>query len=180
MRKPSFLFLIPLAALFLLAEAGCKPSPQKVKKAEPPKESTSLLTMVHVANPDAAKQLVTGFYEVEQNAWRWTAGRFSVTLRPPAGAAERGAVLVFRFTVPEAVIQKLKEVRLTAKVGPAVLPGASYSKPGEYVYSQTVPPGALAGDAATVEFELDKFLAAGSVDSRELGVVATMIGFEVR
>jgi hypothetical protein len=89
-------------------------------------------------------------------------------------------VLVFRFNVPETVIQNLKEVRLTAKVGPAALPPESYSKPGEYVYSRIVPPEAVAGDSATVDFELDKYLAAGASDPRELGVVATIIGFEVR
>jgi hypothetical protein len=48
------------------------------------------------------------------------------------------------------------------------------------VFSRDVPARAFTGDAATVEFSLDKFLAAGKVEQRELGVIAVSAGFEVR
>jgi len=139
-----------------------------------------LAPMVHAADPKAAFQLVKGFYEIEQNAWRWTAREFAVTLRPPARADDKGAVLRLKLTVPEPVIAKLRSVRLSARVGDSVLEPETYSKPGEYIYARDVPASALAGDAVTVEFALDKALPPGEVDQRELGVVVTSVGLELK
>ena len=50
-----------------------------------------LLSTVHAADPKSSIQLIKGFHGVEQNSWRWTMGRFAVTLKPPIGAAEQGA-----------------------------------------------------------------------------------------
>lgn len=139
-----------------------------------------LAPMVHAADPKAAFQLVKGFYEIEQNAWRWTAREFAVTLRPPARADEKGAVLRLKLTVPEPVIAKLKSVRLSARVGDSLLDPEAYSKPGEYLYTREVPASALGGDAVTVEFTLDKALPPGEVDQRELGIVVTSVGLELK
>ena len=145
-----------------------------------PETSTTLLSVVSVADPRAEPQLVKGFYNIEQKAWRWTAGRFAVRLRPPAGASDRGAVLVLKFTIPENVIQKFQTIQLKATVEGVALPAESYSKAGDQVYSQAVPAAALRTDAATVQFELDKFFPAGTLEARELGVVAHMVGLEVK
>jgi hypothetical protein len=73
----------------------------------------ALATMVHVADPKTAGQLVKGFHGIEQNAWRWTMKDFSVTLGPPAGGVEKGGVLRLKMTIPDAVIEK---------VGPVAIP----------------------------------------------------------
>ena len=78
---------LPPAMLFALAGSGCRP-PESVPVETIEEEVEELSTMVHAADPRASLQLVKGFHGIEQNAWRWTMGQFSVTLRPPHGAAE--------------------------------------------------------------------------------------------
>jgi hypothetical protein len=169
-----------LAIAFLAGAPGCKRKPKKVQVEATEETNTSLATMVHVADPRASVQLVKGFHDVEQNAWRWTMQKFSVTLRPPAGAAQRGALLRVQFAVPDPVLAKLKSIRLTANVEGVPLEGQEYTKPGEQVYSVDVPAKALGGEAVIVDFALDKALMPSASDERELGIVVSTIGFEAK
>ncbi len=136
--------------------------------------------MLHVADPKASAQLVKGFHDVEQNAWRWTMGKFAVTLRPPANASQKGARLILRCAVPATIIQRLTAVRLAANVEGVSLPEETYSRVGEYVYSHDVPAKVLAMNAVKVEFSLDKCLPPGDADQRELGIIVSMVGFEAK
>ncbi len=137
-----------------------------------------MATVVHMADPRASAQLVTGFYQIEQNAWRWTAGKFVVVLRTPRGAAQKGALLKLEFALPTPVISRLKTVTLTANVDGTNLPPATYEKSGTYVFVRDVSPDLMRNDSVRVEFSLDKFLAAGAVEGRELGVIAANVGLE--
>lgn len=168
-----------LAALALLALGpGCKRKQPKIQTQE--EETQELATIVHVADPRSAVQLVKGFHEVEQGAWRWTKGAFAVTLRPPRGAAQRGANLVLRFALPDAVIEKLKTVEVSAKVGGTQLKPETYSVSGEHVYSREVPGTLLAGEGVLAEFAVDKTYPPSASDPRELGLIVTTIGFEAK
>jgi hypothetical protein len=135
-------------------------------------------SMVQANDPKASKQLVQGFHEVEQGRYRWTMGHFSVSLRPPLHASERGARLILKFGVPEPVIAKLKSIKLSASVDGLALPEETYSKPGVYVYARDVPAQALGKRMVAASFALDKWLPPGDPDRRELGVVVTAVGFE--
>ena len=159
------------------AESGCKPrDPVRVRETE---EGPAVLeSVVHMSDPKTEVQLIKGFHEVEQNSWRWTAGKFAVTLKAPGGARERGATVAARFTVPDPVIAQVKTTTLTATAGGRQIGSATYSTSGEYTFTADVPPELFATDAITVEFALSNFLPAGSVDSRELGVIASSIGLE--
>ncbi|HBY62134.1 MAG TPA: hypothetical protein DEH78_20120 [Solibacterales bacterium] len=163
----------------LLAAASCKRRDRVVVEATQ-EEGTVLASVVHVADPRTATQLARGFYDVEGNAWRWTAGKFAVTLRPPAGAAQKGATLVFKFAFPEAVFTKTGPVTLAANVGGTALAPETFAKPGEQNYTRDVPATVLGKDAVVLEFSLDKALPPSAADQRELGVIATSIGFEAK
>ncbi len=177
MRRLAFsLFPLLLISVLAVAPAGCK----RKKRSQATEEPSGLATMVHAADPRSALQLVRGFHSVEQNAWRWTAGSFAVTLRPPAGAAQKGATLQLKFVLPDAVIDKLKQMTLTATVNGQKLAPETYAKSGEYTYSRDVPGAALTQDVVNVEFALDKFLPASPEDQRDLGVIMTMVGFEAK
>lgn len=169
--------LIPVV-LLALCLGGCKRKPAPVQTIE--EEPSGLATSVHAADPRAAVQLIRGFHEIEQNSWRWTKGSFAAMLRTPRGAVQRGALLVVKLSIPEPVIDKLKSLTLTARVGAISLPPETYHKPGEFSFTRDVPGTALAGDSVTVEFTLDRFLPAGAVDQRELGVIVTSIGLEAK
>ena len=122
--------------------------------------------------------MLSGFYGVEQNAWRWTAGKFSVVLRAPRTAAAKGATLQFKFTVPEVAIAKLKALSLSASVNGTALTPESYTQPGEFIYTRDVPANLLAGESAKVDFSLDKTMPPTASDKRELGVVVTTVGLD--
>ena len=68
---------------------------------------TPLQSTVNMGDPRVAGQLVDGFYGVEAGSWRWTARQFSVKLKTPEGAAQKGATLRFLLTVPPAVILRI-------------------------------------------------------------------------
>ncbi len=135
-----------------------------------------LLTTVRMADPRGAVQLARGFYNVEADAWRWAMKRFAVTLRPPAGASEKGAVLELRYSVPEVLLSKLGPITVTATVNGFGLPPETFSNAGDGVYTHDVAASALRGDAVTVEFSVDKSLPPSEQDSRELALIVSSIG----
>jgi len=169
------LLLAALAAC--LALAGCR-SKQKVQVQATEEEAPSLASTVHVADPRISSQLISGFYGIEGDSWRWTAGKFTVLLRPPRTAAQKGAVLQLKFALPEPVIGKLKTVSLGATINGTALPPQTYTQSGEYTYSRDVPPNLLGGEAVKVEFALDKALPPSGSDQRELGLVVSAVGFD--
>ena len=169
-----------LAALPLLfAPLGCKRS-KKVQVKATEEEPARMASMIHTSDPRTAGQLVSGFYDVEQNAWRWAQKKFSVLLRPPIGAAQRGATLNLKFTIPDVVIEKLKSLTISAMVNGSALPPQTFSKPGEYTYSGDVAPNLLTGDTVRVDFALDKAIAPSDADQRELGIVVLSAGLELK
>lgn len=170
---------VPILLISILAAAaGCKSTQSKPQATI--EEAPALASMLQVSDPKAAAQLVKGFYDVEAGSWRWTARQFSATLSPPATAAERGARLILRLTVPDPVIEKLSSVKLSASVEGAALGEETFSKAGPYVYSRDVPAAALTKPAVVVDFSLDKSLPPTASDLRELGVVVSAVGFEAK
>jgi hypothetical protein len=179
MNRTGALSHIALLAAFGLGllGSGCQKPP------EPPRRTASamrtvLMSRIDAGDPKAEIQLVSGFHAVEQNKWRWTEGKFAVQLRPPHNASEEGARLVLQFSLPDVVIQKLGAIELKARIDGTSLPATRYARAGQQVYDQPIPAGILKGNSARVEFELDKFLRAGSLEGRELGVIVATIALE--
>ena len=149
---------------------------QTVEESGPP----TLSSTVHMGDPRAATQLVAGFHDIEAHAWRWSMRQFSVYLRPPLGSRTKGAVLVLSFTVPPVVIETEKSISLSASVNGNKLPPETWSKPGNYVYQRDLPPELMTGDGVRVDFELDKAMPPNEKDGRELGVVVSKVGLELK
>ncbi|MGD1069950.1 MAG: hypothetical protein ABSB15_07405 [Bryobacteraceae bacterium] len=174
-------FVLGFFLLGAIALSGCRGKHQRavVQNEEPsdtpPPRAASVL---RVTDPAAQEQLLHGFYGVEGGAWRWTAGKFTVALRPPLASAQRGATLSFAFSVPDVVIRKLHDLTLTAWVGSAKLKSETYTNAGSYTFTTDVPPELLAKDPFIVDFALDKSLPPGPSDRRELGVIAVSVGLE--
>ena len=163
--------------LCVLAGPGCKRR-DPVRLQETDEGTPVLLSTLQMADPKAAIQLLEGFHAVEHDRWRWTAGKFSVTLKPPAGAEQKGATLVVNFAIPEPVLTQLKSTTLTASIGATQLGSATYSSAGDHAFKADVPPSAFRAEAVTVDFSLSNFLPAGTSDKRELGVVMSVISLE--
>jgi hypothetical protein len=170
---------VVVAAVVALAAAGCKKR-DHVPVAQTEEEAPRMATVLHVADPRAGQQLLSGFHDVEQNSWRWTEDRFSVALRPPRDAAQKGAVLQLRFNVPEVLLAKLGAIALEATIASTPLGKESYTQAGEFTYSRDIPAKLLAGDSIKVDFALDKYLPPSDADARKLGLIVTSIGFDTK
>jgi len=161
----------------LLTTAACKRK-QKARVETVEESGPTIASTVNTGDPKSSIQLVKGFYDIEQNAWRWTMGKFMVTLRPPITASKNGANLVVKFAIPDLVMDKLKSMTLSASVNGTPIPGETYTKAGDQVYTKPVPASAFGPDAVNVDFALDKFLPPGAQEQRELGIVVSSIGLE--
>jgi hypothetical protein len=132
--------------------------------------------MINVVDPRMLRRLVNGFEGAENNYWRWTAPEFSVILTPPLGAAEKGAVLVLRFMIPEDLPSGEKSVDLNSTVNGVALPPRHYDGPGQFTLQQEVPAAALAEDPVRVDFKVDRPSLPSSGPAR--GVIVSEVGLE--
>lgn len=173
------LAVLPVIAV-ALATGACRGKHRRttVQNEEPPEGGPRIASSLKMSDAAASAQLQKGFYGLEGGSWRWTAGTFAVLLRPPLSSAQHGATLTFAFSIPDVVIQKLSAVTLTASIGTTKLKSEKYTKPGSYSFTAEIPPELLAKEAVVIDFALDKSLPAGSLDQRELGVVATAVNLE--
>lgn len=138
-----------------------------------------MLTFLSAADPNAAAQLVSGFYGVEENRFRWTAGRFSAVLRLPSNAARKGTRLYLQLFLPATIVEAFKEVKLTAEINGVPLAPETFTKSGPYEFRRDVEARLVGGEeVVTVNFSLDKSLPPNATDKRELGLAVEKIGFE--
>lgn len=164
-----------MAASVLLAFVAFAPVGCRRKKKVSARED-GLASVVNVANPADSAQLVRGFSNVEADAWRWSTSKFSVVLRPPAGAAQNGAKLELQFTLHQTVVSKLGAVTVSATVNGTPVAPETFSQAGDFTYSHEVPASALGSDVVTVEFSTDKALPPTGLDKRELALIVKSIG----
>jgi hypothetical protein len=165
MRRLTACLIVALA----LAAGACK-------RAAKPMQFGVDLSVIQMDDARGAAQLVSGFYPPEGNPWRWTAGKFSADLKPPAGAGVDGARLELKLNIPEVVIQKLGPITLSASAGGAGLAPEKFTAAGNYVYAADVPAEVLRGPGVNVEFSTDKSIPAGSLEKRELAVIVSSLG----
>jgi hypothetical protein len=159
-----------IAAVSSVACSNNTPAPVVQTEHAPP----VLASVVRMNDPKASAQLVSGFYAVENNTWRWTAQKFSVHLPTPTGGAQKGGTLMMSFTVLDSMIHQLKDITLTATIGPVVLKSEKYDVGGAYVFSADVPATLLSAESTQVNFTLDKSIRPPG-DGRDLGVIATFV-----
>ena len=167
-------------AILLLASATACRKRNKPRTDLIQEEPAGLVTMLHTADPRGAVQLLRGFHDVENDAWRWAAGDFAVTLRVPKSAAQKGANLVLKFAVAEPSIQKFGSLTVTGKLDSMDLKPEKYTAAGPATYTREIPANALTGESVTASFKLDKFIPASDADQRDLGVIVSLIGLEVK
>jgi hypothetical protein len=174
-------FSAALLAASALGWVGCSNNKVPVKDTvEEAPTAPKLLPAVDMGDPKAEKQLLSGFYAIEANAWRWTGKDFSVALRAPVGSAAQGATLDFELSVPEAAIEKLHNVALSATVNGTALAPETYSKEGMASYRRELAPNLFTGDLVRVDFHLDKAMPPANGDMRQLGVVARSVALEAK
>lgn len=164
------LFLTLIIVPLLLASSGCKRRHRSSGQTQLPTST------VFAGDPNAAGHFAKGFYQVEENAWRWTGKEFSVDLSPPLHADQKGAELVVKLAVPDAVIQKSNSVQLSASVQNYKLEPQTYTKPGQYTYTRDVPADKLQNAVVRIDFAVDHTLPPTQSDIRELGIIVSQVG----
>ncbi len=120
-------------------------------------------------------KLVEGFYEPEEDGWRWTAQRFSAVLPSPPGL--RGpAELRLDLYLPPVVLEKVGAPTLRACSGGVDLGELRLDRDGIHRYARQVEvPGP---DGVRVDFELDRAMPPQGQDVRTLGVVVQRLDLE--
>ncbi len=164
----TFLTLLVIPLLFL--GTSCK------RRNRSSVQTQQRASTVFAGDPNAASHFAKGFYDVEHNSWRWTSKDFTVDLAPPLHADQKGAQLVMKLAVPDAVIQKVNSVQLSASIQGTNLEPQVYTKSGQYTYTRDVPADKVAGDAVRVDFSLDHTLPPSDLDRRELGIIVSEVG----
>jgi hypothetical protein len=162
------LILIP----FLLLGSGCT----RRHRSSSSGQSQLLTSTVYAGDPNVASHFASGFYAVEENAWRWTGKQFAVDLSTPLHSDQKGAQLVMKLAVPEAVIQKVGSVQLSATIQGHKLDPQIYAKPGQYTYTRDVPADQLQSDVVRIDFAVDHTLPPTASDRRELGIIVSEVG----
>jgi hypothetical protein len=171
-----------MAVVALLATVAAAPACRTKKKAHAVvvADDGQLFSVVNVADPRAVVQLVRGFHNLENDAWRWTMKNFTVTLRPPAGSAQSGAQLELKFTLPDVVFSREGALTLRARVNGIDLSPETYSKAGDATYTRDVPASALGRDTVSFDFSTNKGIPPSDNDNRELSIIVTTIGLTTK
>jgi len=175
-RRPLTLATTLLAISLNFACSGKHSTAVQNDEGEPVATSP-IVSALKMSDPSTKDQLIKGFYGLEGNAWRWTAGDFSVTLKTPPGAAQKGATLTLALTASDTVLKQVHSQTLAASVGATVLKSEKYVDAGSHTFTADIPATALTGDTVTINFSLDNSLPP-AVDKRELGVIVSSVGIE--
>ena len=131
------------------------------------------------ADVTTSNQLLTGFWWLESNSWRWTAREFSAALQPPENAEIRGATLYLHLYIPDSQIELLGPMTLTAITEGHSLQPETFSRGGTYVYTRELPKDLMVTSILPVKFSFDKALPAGQSDGRELAAIVSGIELQV-
>ncbi|MBL8291843.1 MAG: class I SAM-dependent methyltransferase [Bryobacterales bacterium] len=144
-----------LAVCFAL-QFSCSPSksPQLPSGVAVPFLDDPGVSSVEVGNPVFEKRLVRGFYWAHQEAWRWTAPEFAVSLDTPA--VGEPVFLELRAHAPDEYISQVGQATLTATVNGVEVGKHDCAGKGDVQRVWPVPERALTRSPVEVAFRLDK------------------------
>lgn len=160
----TLILTVVLPVLFL--SGGCR---RRHKPGE-------IASTIFASDPTVASHFTSGFYDIEDGAWRWTSKQFAVTLNPPPHSAERGGHLVMHLAVPDPVIQHSQFVELSCSVGGLKLAPQTFAKAGSYTYERDIPADKLDGSDVRIDFAVDHTLPPTGPDIRQLGIIVSQVG----
>ena len=167
-----------LALLGLLTSLACKTRKPKPEVLVDDSQA-QLGSIVAANNPQTAAQLLRGFYDLENGAWRWTMPKFAISFRPPVGAKEKGAQLKVDMVLPEVIFSKTGPIEITVSSNGKALGKQTFSQAGDAKLALAIPAELLGTEAVTLEFVLDKWLPPGPVDPRDLGMIFSSAGLSL-
>ena len=98
-----------------------------------------------------------------------------MVLATPREASTRGASLVFEFFLPDKHLDRTGPVTLTAYLNEREIGTTTYTAPGAHRFSAAILPELVKQSPVVIDFHLNRSVAPGVLDARELGVVALSV-----
>jgi hypothetical protein len=140
-----------------------------------PQSAVAMAPHIKMGDVRSKPQLVSGWYPIEDGAWRWMAKQAEVVLRTPP---ESGGSFEMAFFLPPGLFQGGgSPVTVSIRVNDKPLIKRSYFASGTYRLTAVVPAGLTAIAASTVSIGLNRALPPSASDLRELGAIVTELGF---
>jgi hypothetical protein len=121
---------------------------------------------------------LSGFYQIEEQGWRWSSRQFSITLASLGPAVD--ARLTVQIYIPASVLEKIGAITLGARIGDHQLRPETYRQPGEFTFVRDVDADWMSPGQNRVAFTLDKSLPPTPSDQRELGIIVKNAALEQR
>ncbi len=134
-------------------------------------ERIFLLAKSRVRHPELHVRSLDGWYEAEQDAFRWTAKRFSLEAALPISEPSREFAL--RFFVPE-VVAAAGPLRMTCSIAGQPAGAISCESADELEFRGRFPSQTPAGATLRLDFTVESRFAA-SGDDRELGICVPLL-----
>ncbi len=153
--------------LVLLDGGPASPTPQHAPEPA--------FTFLNMGDVRTRPQLLSGFYGIEDGAWRWIATQAEVVLRAPSGVP--AALEIQLYFPPEASQAPFKLVTVSVDMNGSSIGTETYAQPGGYRFAKPVPAGLLRSNAARVSIHLSRPRLPDGSDQRELGAVVQRLGF---
>ena len=141
-------------------------------------DDSSVASILNMADPATERQLISGFFAVEGNSWRWTGPAFVVLLKAPRRVDRTSVELVVRLFIPATQIQKLGAMTLSVDVDGVPLSPETFTKSGEFIFRRILPPSGRFAGVLPVNFSFDKAAPPSAQDERELSAIVTSISLQ--
>jgi 4-amino-4-deoxy-L-arabinose transferase-like glycosyltransferase len=171
-RIPLRLIAIDSRSAYSRANLGLRPfdissGPIDYVRADMIVERTPTLEYLPMNAPEAAQQIVSGVYDLEDNRYRWMSARAVLLLKAP----QQPMPIQVQLYIPDNAPARTVTLSLDGKR----LREIKYDRPGSY--SINTAPMQPAGSTATVTIAIDKIFSVPG-DGRELGIILTGAGFK--
>ncbi len=134
-----------------------------------------MLSYLNLGDIRSRAQLVSGWYAIEDGAWRWMAPEAEATLRPLSGQAVQFELQLF--FPPDFMRRAGSPVTVSVKLNGKPFTKAFYYEPGAHTISRAVPPELLTWPTTRVSISVNPYLPPSATDQRALGAVVQGLGF---
>jgi hypothetical protein len=146
---------------------------------EPPwAKSPGMLSYLHMGDIRSRAQLVSGWYAIEDGAWRWMAPEAEAALRPLTGASVQFGLQLF--FPPDFMRRAGSPVAVSVELNGKPFTKALYFEPGGHTVAKGVPPDLLTWPVTRVSIRVDPYIPPSATDQRALGAVVQGLGFVAR
>jgi len=138
-------------------------------------ERMFVLLKSRVRYPELQVRPLDGWYEPEQDSWRWTAKRFSLEVVLPLEQPVMGFSL--SINVPEGVAEDTQSITVSCSIRGERVGSATYEAPGPVEFTGKFPPFAAHEPILRLEFCVNSSFGVPSGDLRELGICVPLLDF---